>query len=226
MSRDNLILAGWLSILAGVVAVLAIPSSRETFVSLTRSHPYPMGVAKIAVLGTMGELLGGRIVTGRFRLTGIRLWQRVLVWGFLGLVFTVVFPLFSFGVEGLLRVGLLPGGEIELARAFWKSLFLNLLFGFPMMVFHRITDTLIERDELFSVWPLVDVFTSIDWKNMYRVVGLACLWFWVPAHTGTFMLPPEFRIVTAALLAVALGFILGLAKRLSAKKQASERSVA
>lgn len=216
---QKLIVSIWLVILAAVVAMLAIPASREQFVAATRGYPYVMGFFKIGLLGTMGELLGGRIVTGRFKLLGVRLWQRFLVWGVLGLAFTVVFPLFSFGVDGALSHGLLPGHGYRLAHAFWKSFFMNLIFGFPMMVFHRVTDTLIERNELFSVWPLVDVYTSIDWTNMFRVVGFSVFWFWIPAHTGTFMLPPEFRIITAALLAVALGFILGLAKRLSAKKQ-------
>ncbi len=203
----------WFVVLAAVVAVLSIPESREVFKALTLSHPYAMGFIKIAILGTMGELLGGRIVTGRWRLTGIRLSHRTLVWGFLGLVFTAVFPLFSFGVDGLLEAGLIPGAGSALAAAFWKSVFLNLIFGFPMMVFHRITDTLIGRGELIGIWPLADVTGSIDWRNMFRIVGAACFWFWIPAHTITFLLPPEFRVVSAALLAVILGAILGFAKK-------------
>lgn len=203
----------WFVVLAAVVAVLSIPESREIFKTLTLSHPYALGFLKIAILGTMGELLGGRIVTGQWRLTGVRLPQRALVWGFLGLVFTAVFPLFSFGVDGLLEVGLVPGAGSALAAAFWKSVFLNLIFGFPMMVFHRITDTLIGRGELFGIWPLADVTGSIDWRNMFRMVGAACFWFWIPAHTITFLLPPEFRVVSAALLAVVLGAILGFAKK-------------
>lgn len=203
----------WLMALAAVVAVLSIPESREIFKTLTLSHPYAMGFLKIATLGTMGELLGGRIVTGQWRLTGIRLAQRVLVWGFLGVVFTAVFPLFSFGVDGLLETSLLPGAGATLAAAFWKSVFLNLIFGFPMMVFHRITDTLIGRGELLGIWPLAEITGSIDWRNMFRIVGAACLWFWIPAHTITFLLPPEFRVVSAALLAVVLGAILGFAKK-------------
>jgi len=205
--------SAWFVVLAAVVAVLSIPESREIFKTLTLSHPYAMGFLKIAILGTMGELLGGRIVTGQWRLTGVRLPQRALVWGFLGLVFTAVFPLFSFGVDGLLEVGLIPGAGSALATAFWKSVFLNLIFGFPMMVFHRITDTLIGRGELFGIWPLADVTGSIDWRNMFRMVGAACFWFWIPAHTITFLLPPEFRVVSAALLAVVLGAILGFAKK-------------
>jgi hypothetical protein len=213
---QRLITMAWLGILAAVVAVLSVPETREAFKALTAAHPYLMGFAKIALLGTMGELLGARIVTGAWRLGGIRIHQRVLVWGFLGIVFTVVFPLFSFGVEGLLSAGLVPGSGSALAAAFWKSFFMNLIFAFPMMVFHRITDTLIERGELFSTWPLLTVWQSIDWRSMLHVVGFACLWFWIPAHTLTFTLPAEFRVVSAALLAVVLGGILGFAKKRSA----------
>lgn len=203
----------WALLLATIVFVLGNPETREVFKELTLAFPYSMGFAKIAILGTMGELLGGRIVSGHWTLTGIRLHQRFLVWGFLGWVFTAVFPLFSFGVEGLLDADLIPGSGKALAAAIWKSLFMNLIFAFPMMVFHRITDSLIERGELFTRWPLVEVFTAIDWRNMFHIVGAACLWFWIPAHTVTFMLPPEYRVVCAALLAVALGAILGFAKK-------------
>ncbi|MCP4901877.1 MAG: hypothetical protein GY906_33350 [bacterium] len=210
---NRLITLGWLIVLGAVVAVLSVPESREVFREMTRTYPYAMGFLKIALLGTMGELLGGKIVTGAWRLTGIRLHQRVLIWGFLGWVFTAVFPLFSFGVDGLLETGLIPGSGSALAAAFWKSFFMNLIFAFPMMVFHRVTDTLIERGELFSIWPLVEVYNGIDWGNMLRIVGAACVWFWIPAHTVTFLLLPEFRVVSAALLAVVLGAILGFAKK-------------
>ncbi len=204
----------WISVLVMIVLILSLPETRDCFAQYTRNHPYSMGFIKIAILGTMGELLGGKIATGKWRVTGIRLHQRILVWGFLGMVFTVVFPLFSFGVDGLIKQGLLPGNA-EILSAFWKSFFMNMIFAFPMMSFHRFTDTLIERGELFSRWQVVEVFTSIHWKNMFRIVGFACIWFWIPAHTITFLLPPEFRVVSAALLAVVLGFILGLAKKIS-----------
>lgn len=146
---NKLITLLWITLLGSVVAILAIPATRSEFVSLTRQFPYLMGMAKIALLGTMGELLGGKIVTGQWRLSGIRIHQRILVWAFFGIVFTVVFPLFSFGVEGLLHANLLPGKGVSIAEAFYKSFFMNLLFGFPMMVFHRVTDTLIDDGDLF-----------------------------------------------------------------------------
>ena len=35
--------------------------------------------------------------------------------------------------------------------------------------------------------------------------------FWIPAHTITFLLPAEYRILVAALLGIVLGVILGIA---------------
>ena len=217
---DKLITVIWLLILGAVVTILAVPETREQFVALTKGYPYPMGFAKIMLLGTMGELLGGKIVTGRWRLLGIRLWQRALIWGFIGLMFTLVFPLYAMGVVGAQKAGLIPGYENKYLTAFLQSAIMNILFAFPFMTFHRVTDTLIDRGQLFTVWPLVDVYKNIEWRGMFRIVGLAIFWFWIPAHTVTFLLPPEFRVVSAALLAVVLGFILGLAKRMAAKKKA------
>ncbi len=207
----------WLGLLAGVAGILSFPASRELFVVATKAHPYFMGMAKFALLGTMGELLGAKVITGRWRLRGIRLHQRIAVWAFLGLVFAVILPLFSYGIDGLQGSGMIPGQNVKWLTAFWKSFFMQLIFAFPFMVFHRITDTLIEKNKLFSRWPLIETFVNIDWRNMFTVVGWSIIWFWLPVQTINYMLSAEFRVVVAALLAVALGFILGLAKRLSTK---------
>ena len=218
MKTDRFITLVWLVVFAVAIAVLAFPASRDRFAALTRSYPYLMGMLKIGILGTMGELLGGRIVSGRWIVRGIRLHERFIVWAFLGIVFTAVFPLFSHGVDGLLRQGLLPGQGSSFLGAFWKSFFMNIIFAFPMMTFHRFTDTLIGRGTLFGRWRVVETFTSIDWRNMFSIVAASCVWFWIPAQTVTFLLPPEFRIMSAAFLAIVLGFILGMAKRLSMKE--------
>ena len=47
---------------------------------------------------------------------------------------------------------------------------------------------------------------------MWRVVLFrSLLFFWVPAHTVTFLLPPAFRVLFAALLGAVLGLILAWA---------------
>ncbi|MBN2363872.1 hypothetical protein JXL83_07050 [candidate division WOR-3 bacterium] len=208
----------WCLLLLAVLAVLAVPATRTEFVNLTQTYPYPMGMLKFAILGTMGELVGWKIVAGKWRIRNIRIWQRILVWAFLGFVFAAVFPLFSYGVDGLIGIGLLAGKNSVLAQAFWKSFFMQAIFAFPFMIFHRITDTLIDSGELFRKWKLIEVYKNIDWDNMFRIVGAAIIWFWLPVHTVNFLLPPEYRLITAALLAIVLGMILGIAKRISIKK--------
>jgi hypothetical protein len=207
----------WMLVLAGILAVLGFPASREVFVATTRAHPYLMGMAKFALLGTMGELLSWKVVSGKWKLSGVRLWQRALVWALIGVMLTIAFPLFSAGVDDLLKNGFLPGQGVKWLAAFWKSFLLQAMFAFPFMTFHRITDTLIERGQLFTKWPLIEVYKGIDWDNMFKVVGTSIVLFWLPVHTINFMLPAEFRVIVAALLAIVLGLILGFAKRKSVK---------
>ena len=64
----------WFLLLGGVLTVLIVPGSREAFVALTKAHPYLMGMVKFILLGTMGELLSRKVVSGKWRLAGIRLW--------------------------------------------------------------------------------------------------------------------------------------------------------
>ena len=52
---------------------------------------------------------------------------------------------------------------------------------------------------------------------MTFVVGKTIPFFWIPAHTVTFLLPPEYRVFVAALLSIALGLILALASSRHAK---------
>jgi hypothetical protein len=215
---DLFISLTWALLLGGVLTILIIPGSRELFVMTTRAHPYLMGMAKFILLGTMGELLSRKVVSGQWRLLGIRLWQRSLIWGVIGIMLTIAFPLFSAGVEGLQAQGYLGGLGNSWLTAFWKSFFLQAVFAFPFMIFHRITDTLIEKNRLLSRWPLIETYRDIDWDNMFRIVGWSIIWFWLPVHTANFMLPPEFRVVVAALLAIVLGLILGIAKQKAGRK--------
>ncbi|HQF92463.1 MAG TPA: hypothetical protein PL162_10370 [Synergistaceae bacterium] len=209
----------WSGVLGGVVLFLLFPPTRELFRQLTAAHPYLLGVLKIGALGAMGDMLAVRMRGGRWRYQNIGLRDKALVWGFLGLVFVVVFPIFSVGTDFLFRQGYLSnpfeGFGARALEAFAASSFMNLLFAPTMMVFHRITDMAIAEGGIFRPWSAVEMLRRMDWNSMGRIVFPSLLWFWIPAHTLTFILPPEFRIVSAALLAIALGFILSFASRSS-----------
>jgi len=210
----------WLAALAAVGAVLVADASHAWFVRATASHPVIMGFFKFALLASLGELLAVRIVSSGWKFGSINMPIKIPVWGCFGVMITVAFTVFSAGVDALVRADMLPFGYNGVAAAFYKSLFMNITFGFEFMVLHRITDTLIERKALLGRWPFLDVWNGIDWKNMFGVVGFSVLWFWIPAHTVTFCLPPVYRIITAAGLSICLGIILSSAK-LKARKGAA-----
>jgi len=197
-------------------APLAVPATRQAFLQLTAAHPYLMGFAKFAVLATMGELLAGRIRAGGGSRPRCRL-ARAAVWGLIGMGIVLAFAVFAAGVAGAVAAGLLPAGRGAAARvltAFFISLSMNLTFAPVFMAAHRLSDAYLG---LWAQgrWPNLDeLLAAVDWKDFFKIVLLLTIpAFWVPAHTLTFLLPPDFRVLTAALLSVALGAVLSLARR-------------
>ena len=210
----------WLLTLFAIVGFLLYPSTHSLFILLNKAHPYLMGIIKFSILATMGELLALRLTSGDWKKpTGLI--YRAIIWGFLGMVFVLVFDLFFGGVANSTRNGLLPNYG-NLGGAFFTSLLMNFLFGPTFMAFHRITDTYIDLGEgnlkkIFSI-SLIDVIKAIDWYGFISFVVLKTVpFFWVPAHTITFLLPAEYRVLAAAFLSIALGAILAFAKRRNVK---------
>lgn len=186
------------------LAVFFYPAEFKT---LTTTHPFAMGFIKLALLATFGEYLKKRMIHGRW--TGDRggvFLFRVLVWGCFGFWFTAVFPLFAHGVQSLIQTGLWPEGP-----AFWVafscSLWINLLgcYGWTMMLVHEWANVSIAAGHPVSL----PVFAGIVDKNIwFGRIPWSILIFWLPAHTITFALPGEWRILMAASLSVVLGFLL------------------
>ncbi|MDR7867168.1 MAG: hypothetical protein RIN56_10135 [Sporomusaceae bacterium] len=210
----------WLAGLGVIVLVLALPDTRQAFVGLSTAYPYMMGFAKFVVLATMGELLALRITVGQWR-RPVGLWMRAAVWGVLGMAITLMFQVFSTGVVAAIAKGMLPGGYSATATfvtAFLISTVMNLAFAPTFMAFHRVTDTYIDlADGKLANLARVELKTvigRIDWHGFVSFVVVRTLpLFWIPAHTVTFLLPPEFRVLMAAFLSIALGGILAFAKR-------------
>ncbi|MBF0297613.1 MAG: hypothetical protein HQK51_02775 [Oligoflexia bacterium] len=189
------------------------------------NYPAIMGFIKFAILATLGEIIARWVLAkkGEFNFALIKkmhLWERALVWGFLGVIISYVFTIYSVGIDTLITQKRLLIIDMDneniknICVAFWKSFWMNLLFALPLMTFHRVTDTLIDRKELFKFgnWPITNVLYSIDWKNIWTKVAPTIIWFWIPAHTITFTLPAEYRVFVAALLSICLGLILALMK--------------
>ncbi|MEZ6853814.1 hypothetical protein [Halodesulfovibrio aestuarii] len=59
---------------------------------------------------------------------------------------------------------------------------------------------------------MADRFKEIDWNIMWGLVLKKTIpFFWIPTHTITFLLPPDLRILFAAMLGLALNVILAFA---------------
>lgn len=194
------------------------------------------GFLKFALLATMGETIGLRIKTGSYNAPGFGLVPRAIVWGVLGVIISAMFTVFSKGVPAFLAEACKLESAIESMKqtdviaafenglgwtrvltAFSISLFLNLIFAPVFMTFHKITDTHITDNggtlggflrpiRFGRIFPRVNWF--VQWDFVFK---RTIPFFWIPAHTITFMLPAEYRVVFAALLGIVLGVFMSLA---------------
>jgi len=199
----------------GSAALLGFALARpERFAELTRLHPFPAGFVKFFILGAFGELLKRRLTSGRWWLEHV--WERAVVWGLFGMWFVMVFPAFSLAVEGLVRQGLwparVPGVSENLWLAFSKSFWLNGLgmYGWGMMVTHNYFDFVIQRR--WRTWGLRAYAAHADRQFLLSFIPKTLL-FWIAAQTFNFSRPPEWRVLIAAVLAIVLGFMLGVGTR-------------
>ncbi len=204
----------WLAILAVIAALLIYPSTHAVFVTLTTAHPYSMGFIKFFILASMGDWLGARIVTGEWVKPKGAIYKSIL-WGIFGMGITLSFTIFNAGVTAALANGLLPGNGYQIVSAFFTSFIMNITFGVTLMGVHRFTDTYIDLSFAGGAKPTVDeIIKNMNLDNLIKFVYAKTLpFFWVPAHTIVFMLPPVYRVLAAAALGIALGGILSFAKR-------------
>lgn len=190
------------------------------FAELTMAHPYLMGFVKFSILATIGELCAIRILSGQWK-SPVGLIYRTIVWGLLGMGIVLMFEIFSGGVTSAIAKGLLPSGSgfgQQFLKAIFISTIMNLSFAPVFMAFHRFTDTCIDvacgEGAGFGGINAEAILARIDWQGFINFVVLKTVpFFWIPAHTVTFLLPPEYRVLVAAALSIALGAILAYAKR-------------
>ena len=72
------------------------------------------------------------------------------------------------------------------------------------MLFHRLEENIIMKES--------------GYEGMEEPLK-TLLWFWIPAHTVTFILPREYQIGLAACWSVVLGVIMGLSTPQREKQQ-------
>ncbi|HUW05022.1 MAG TPA: hypothetical protein VMW01_02065 [Williamwhitmania sp.] len=201
----------------------------ETF---NREHGMVMSFIKFAVLATFGEAVGLRIRTGRYNHAGFGLLPRAVVWGGIGLTIKLAFVIFAVGTPAFLAFmgftdapsmmkGALSISKVEVAFAI--SAAMNIIYAPVMMTFHKITDSHISANggrltSLLKPIQMGSIMQDINWKVQWNFVFKKTIpFFWIPAHTITFLLPAEMQVLFAALLSVALGILLSIASLKSGK---------
>ena len=181
---------------------------------------------KFAILATAGECIGLRISKGVYNEKGFGILPRAFVWGILGVGITIAMTVFSAGsfkVLGYFGLAISPltiGMEsfgVQLIYAITVSVLMNTFFAPMFMTVHKVTDTHILQTGgtlkgFFSPIPFGNIIANLNWKVQWGFVFKKTIpLFWYPAHTITFLLPSEYRVLFAALLGVALGVILSIA---------------
>jgi len=212
----------WILILLSITGFVIYGPTRTVFEQFTTQYPYLMGFIKTALLATMGELLVSRIRT-RFYFSEKGIYLKMIVWGFLGMIFVLIFKVFSTGIQGAQTANLLPViGSNETLNIIWlaflTSLIMNLFFAPSFMLLHRFTDTMIEQAQgsikNFKYVKLNDIIESIDFKRFFGFVVFKTIpFFWIPAHTITFVLPETYRVLMASYLSIVLGILLTMARK-------------
>lgn len=208
----------WGFVLVLISLFVFLPITNPIFVDLTTTYPYVMGFLKTMILASMGEILVKRIRTG-FYLKDPGFYLKAIVWGFLGVAFAFVFPLFDGGIKTIFNHQDIVQHEFfnKLIYAFIISLSMNVIFAPTFMMFHRFTDTYIDLAEgklkNFGKIEFNQVIKKIDYQFFFSFVILKTIpLFWIPAHTITFILPATYRVLMASYLSIALGILLSLKK--------------
>ena len=200
----------------------------EGYKAFNASHGMVMSFLKFAVLSTLGELLGLRLSSGKYLKAGFGIVPRAVVWGILGMGINLAMIVFANGVPVALEYIGLNGASSFMAGpfcaakvlvAFCISVAMNSIFAPVFMTFHKITDTHIldcggSVRALVTPIPMTRIITHLNWDVQWNFVFKKTIpLFWFPAHTITFLLPSEARVLFAALLGVALGVLLAVAAR-------------
>ncbi|MGL5348626.1 MAG: hypothetical protein ACRDA3_14855 [Peptostreptococcaceae bacterium] len=210
----------WGGVLAIWILILVIPSSRVVFISTTEAYPYIGGFVKFAILATMGELLGIRVLYGNWKKPNGILF-RAIVWGLIGMLITLAMSVFPSGVLKAQEIGKLPFKDSIFAHALLTSVVMNIIQSPTIFLFHKCTDTYIDekyRKNKGKV-SLKEVSDKIDWYMYINFTVLKTIpFFWIPCHTIVFLLPSEYRVVASAFASIALGLILALSNKSKVKQ--------
>lgn len=224
MKRQDLWFA--LAILAIFLPFVLSESLYGWYKAFNAAHGMVMSFLKFGILSTLGEMLGHRISTGNYSSPTFGVLPRMVVWGFLGMGINMAMIIFSKGTPLFLEamgfrdaVGYFTAEALSWQKvvvALSVSVAMNTIFAPVFMTFHKITDAHIAAaggslKALITPIPMAERFRGINWEAQWGFVFKKTIpLFWYPAHTITFLLPAEQRVLFAALLGIVLGVLLAV----------------
>lgn len=198
----------------------------DFYKNFNKEHGMITSFIKFALLATLGEVIGLRIKSGKYNEKGFGILPRAIVWGFLGLTIKLAFVIFALGTPAFLKylgsegaITAMKGGlnGTKILVAFCISACMNLIYAPVMMTLHKITDTHIVDNGgtvggLFRPIKFGEIMTEINWSVQWHFVFKKTIpFFWIPAHTITFLLPIDYQVLFAAVLGIVLGVLLAIA---------------
>lgn len=198
----------------------------QFYKQMNEAHYFILAFLKFGVLATLGECIGLRIKSGSYYEKGFGVMPRAIVWGLLGVWIASAMKVFAGGVPGLIESFGVPGVKaamtgdltwLKVLGALGISTMMNTIFAPVFMTIHKVTDTHILANggrfsSLLHPIPFGKILSGLNWGVMWGFVFKKTIpFFWIPAHTVTFMLPAHLQVLSAALLGVALGIILSIA---------------
>ena len=222
-----------LFLLALFLPFVFIPALYAGYKSFNADHAFIMAFLKFGILATVGEMLGLRIKTGQYSTPGFGILPRALVWGLLGVWIAIAMKVFAAGSPAIVQylgvdgvVDAMKGGFSvqKLLGAFAISLLMNTAFAPVFMTIHKITDAHIVNNggklsALITPLPFGKLLASVNWDVQWNFVFKKTIpYFWIPAHTLTFLLPADMQVLFAALLSIVLGVLLAIAAVLGGKR--------
>ena len=198
----------------------------EWYSTFNATHGMVMSFLKFCILSTLGEMLGCRISTGKYVTPTFGVLPRMVVWGFLGMGINMAMIIFSKGTPMFMQyMGMTNAVEAFTADSFsmdklWVALAvsvaMNTIFAPVFMTFHKVTDAHIAAHggslkALVTPIPMAERLDTLNWQAQWGFVFRKTIpFFWYPAHTITFLLPAEQRVLFAALLGIVLGVLLAV----------------
>lgn len=193
-------------------AVLVFIVTRKFFLDFASNYKLVGGFVKFFFLATIGDFIGLRIRSKEWKMP-TSIFIKAVIWGLIGISIVLMFKIFPVGVASLQANNILPFDGVTIVFAFFVSTLMNFTYAPTMMAFHRVTDSYLELRKTNKKITIGETIASINWRQFITFTVFRTIpFFWVLAHTITFLLPEEYRVIFAALLGIILGVLLGLFK--------------